>query len=91
MLLLAGAGFTMILNNATLNALLQALVPNRLRGRVMSVYVFMFLGMTPLGSLQAGAVARVLGAPAALLIGAAALLAVLAYIALRVPEVARAR
>jgi MFS family permease len=91
LLLLAGAGYAMILNNATVNALIQSLVPDRLRGRVMSVYVFMFLGMTPLGSLQAGAVARVLGAPAALVLGAAALLLVVAYVAVRVPEVARER
>lgn len=91
LVLLAGVGFTMILNNATVNALLQSVVPNRLRGRVMSVYVFMFLGMTPLGSLQAGALARVFGAPVALAAGAAALLGVVGWIALRVPEVRRAR
>jgi MFS family permease len=89
--LLALTGFTMILNNATLNALLQSLVPDRLRGRVMSVYVFMFIGMAPLGSLQAGALARWLGAPGALRAGAAALVLVLAWIAWRVPELAEAR
>jgi MFS family permease len=76
LLLLAAMGFTMILNNATTNALLQAIVPDHLRGRVMAVYVFMFLGMAPLGSLQAGAIARWLGAPVALSLGAVALLLV---------------
>ena len=90
LVLLAVMGFTMVLNNATINALLQSLVPHRLRGRVMSVYVFMFIGMTPLGSLQAGAVARVLGAPVALAIGSAALLAVLAWIGWNVPALWRA-
>lgn len=84
--LLAAAGFAMILNNATTNALLQSLVPDELRGRVMGVYVFMFLGMTPLGSLQAGALARWLGAPAALALGALALLLVLLVAWWRVPE-----
>lgn len=84
--LLAAAGFAMILNNATTNALLQSLVPDELRGRVMGVYVFMFLGMTPLGSLQAGALARWLGAPAALALGALALLLVLLIAWWRVPE-----
>ncbi|HEU0015366.1 MAG TPA: MFS transporter [Longimicrobium sp.] len=88
--LLAAVGFTMILNNASINALLQARVPNRLRGRVMSVYVFMFIGMAPLGSLQAGALARWFGAPTAVAIGATAMLAVLAYITLRIPELRRA-
>lgn len=86
LVLLAAAGFTMILNNASVNALLQSRVPDRLRGRVMSVYVFMFVGMTPLGSLQAGAVARWLGAPAALAAGAVALLLVIAWIAANIPE-----
>jgi MFS family permease len=86
LVLLAAAGFSMILNNASVNALLQSRVPDRLRGRVMSVYVFMFIGMTPLGALQAGALARWLGAPAALAIGAVALLLVLAWIAANIPE-----
>jgi MFS family permease len=86
LVLLALAGFTMILNNASVNALLQSRVPDRLRGRVMSVYVFMFIGMTPLGALQAGALARWFGAPAALTIGACALLLILAWIVTHVPE-----
>lgn len=87
MVLLALAGFMIILNNATLNGLLQSSVPNRLRGRVMSVYVFMFIGMTPLGSLQAGAVARWLGAPFALAAGCVVLLGVLAWVWVKVPEI----
>lgn len=91
MVLLAAAGFCMILNNASVNALLQSLVPDRLRGRVMSVYVFMFLGMTPVGSLQAGALARWLGAPAALTLGGAVLAATVAAVAWRVPELRELR
>jgi len=91
LVLLGCAGFAMILNNATLNALLQSLVPNRLRGRVMSVYVFMFLGMTPIGALQAGALSRAVGAPAALAAGAAALFLIVMAVTLRVPELRRVR
>ena len=91
LVLLAAAGFTMILNNASVNSLIQAQVPDRLRGRVMSVYVFMFLGMTPLGSLQAGALARALGAPAALALGCAAFLVVVLAVAWRIPELRAAR
>lgn len=91
LVLLAGAGFCMILTNASVNALLQSLVPDRLRGRVMSVYVFMFLGMAPLGSLQAGALARWFGAPAGLAAGAAALALVVAGVAWRVPELRELR
>lgn len=84
--LLAFVGFTMILNNATINSLLQSVTPNELRGRVMSVYVLMFVGTGPIGSLQAGAAARVLGAPVAVAAGAALLIGVIACVAWRVPE-----
>jgi MFS family permease len=89
--LLVVTGFTMILNNATVNGLLQSLVPDRLRGRVMSVYVFMFVGMAPLGALQAGAVSRWLSASACLTIGAVVMIGVLAWIAWRVPELMETR
>jgi MFS family permease len=86
LVLLALAGFCMILNNASVNALLQSRTPDRLRGRVMSVYVFMFVGMTPLGSLQAGALARWIGAPYALACGAGVLLLIIAWVVTHVPE-----
>jgi MFS family permease len=86
LVLLALTGFCMILNNASVNALLQSRVPDRLRGRVMSVYVFMFIGMTPLGALQGGALARWFGAPAALTAGACTLLLILAWIMMNIPE-----
>jgi MFS family permease len=89
--LLAAMGFTMILNNATTNALLQSLVPDALRGRVMSVYVFMFLGMAPLGALQAGTLARWIGSPLALLSGAAILLVLIAIAWLRTPALREIR
>ncbi|HST62454.1 MAG TPA: MFS transporter [Longimicrobium sp.] len=90
LVLLALVGFTMILNNATVNALLQSRVPDHLRGRVMSVYVFMFVGMSPLGSLQAGAMARWFGAPLAVGLGAGGLLLIMAWIVANVPELAAA-
>lgn len=91
LLLLAGAGCTMILTTATVNSLIQHDVPNELRGRVMSVYVFMFLGMGPLGALQAGALANWLGAPTAVAIGAGALLLVVLAVWAGVEELREAR
>ena len=79
-------GFMMILTTATANAIIQSQVPDRLRGRVMAVYVFMFLGMVPLGSLQAGAVASWLGAPTALTIGAGLLLVIWLVLWSRAPN-----
>lgn len=67
---LVGAGWSLITCTATTNTLLQTLVPDALRGRVMSIFTLMFLGMAPLGSLQAGMVATHLGAPIAVGLGA---------------------
>lgn len=83
--LLACAGFCMILCTATANSLLQVLVPNEIRGRVMSVYVVMFLGVTPIGYLQAGALARMMGATTALVGGSAVLLLILVTLLWRIP------
>src|SRR6202140_847437 len=66
---LALAGFTMMMQFTSTNTLIQAMVPDQLRGRVMSLYSMMFLGMSPLGSLLAGAVADRIGAPVTVAIG----------------------
>ena len=69
LLVLAAAGFAMIANGALANTLLQTLAPEQLRGRVVSVYTLVAVGMAPLGALEAGTVAEHFGAPAALLAG----------------------
>ncbi|HYH78175.1 MAG TPA: MFS transporter [Longimicrobium sp.] len=89
--LLAVVGFCVVLNNTSINALLQSTVPDRLRGRVMSVYVLMFIGTAPIGALQAGAVSRWLSAQAALQIGAALLAATVLAVAWKVPELVKSR
>ena len=55
------AGTAMVLNNVLTNTLLQTSAPDHLRGRVMGVYSFLILGLSPFGSLQAGYVAEHLG------------------------------
>jgi MFS family permease len=70
--LLAPVGFAFIVQMASSNTLIQSMVPDRLRGRVMAVYSMMFMGMAPLGSLGAGITASKLGAPAAVGLGGAA-------------------
>jgi MFS family permease len=60
-LLLVVAGTAMVLNNVLTNTLLQTSAPDHLRGRVMGVYSFLILGLSPFGSLQAGFVAEHLG------------------------------
>lgn len=69
LVILALAGFTMVLNNAATNTLLQALVPDALRGRVMSIWALVFVGFAPLGALLLGALAGRIGPSAALALG----------------------
>ena len=57
--LLAGLG--MILQTALSNGILQSVVPDELRGRVMSAYVVVYIGFAPIGSFAGGALARVIG------------------------------
>lgn len=70
LVLLVIAGWGMMTNMSLTNTLIQTSTPDHLRGRVMSLYTLMFLGMAPIGSLQAGSIAQWLGAPWAVRIGA---------------------
>jgi MFS family permease len=62
-MLLVPAGFCVMVQMASANTLIQAMVPDRLRGRTMAVHSMMFIGMAPIGALFAGAVADRIGAP----------------------------
>ncbi|MFZ0964982.1 MAG: MFS transporter [Terriglobia bacterium] len=73
--LLLPAGFCMLIQMASSNTLIQTMVPDALRGRVMSVYSMMFMGMAPFGALSAGALAHRLGAPVTVAIGGAVCIA----------------
>jgi MFS family permease len=55
-------GIAVITNNALINTLLQLRVPNKLRGRVMSIYVMVYIGMNPVGSYIGGWIASYVGA-----------------------------
>jgi len=87
LLFLGLAGFAMILSNAVTNTLLQGLVPDELRGRVMSIWTTVFVGFAPIGALTMGAVAERLGAPAAAALGGALGTLATAWILWRTPEV----
>lgn len=71
------------------NALVQAVVPDEVRGRVMSVYNLAFMGVLPLGSLLVGGLAHTIGEPDAGMICAAVGLVAAAAITLAVPEIRR--
>jgi MFS family permease len=84
------AGITMILNSALSNGILQAIVPDELRGRLMAVYSLVVVGLSQVvGSFVAGAVARAVGVEWAIGGGAVLLLAYATYVFWRYPETRR--
>jgi MFS family permease len=62
------AGFGMIVQIASANTILQSIVEEDKRGRVMSIYTTAIIGMAPIGNLFAGALASWIGAPQALIL-----------------------
>jgi MFS family permease len=68
LLMMLVTGFGMMQGLAASNTVIQTLVPEDKRGRVMSFYTMAFVGMAPFGSLLAGALAHRLGAPHAVMI-----------------------
>lgn len=78
MLFLVGMGA--MLSAASTNTVLQTIVEDRMRARVVSIYMMSFLGVAPLGALLAGLLAERIGPPATLALGGAlALAAAFAY------------
>jgi MFS family permease len=69
-LFLIPVGFSLIVQMGSTNTLIQTVVPDNLRGRVMALHVMMFMGMAPFGSFFAGAIAAKIGAPLAVASGA---------------------
>jgi MFS family permease len=85
--LLVPAGFCMMLQMSSSNTLIQSMVHDHLRGRVMSVYAMSLIGMAPFGALFAGAVADRVGAPVTVIIGAVACLGGAAIFGLHLPKI----
>jgi predicted MFS family arabinose efflux permease len=84
-------GMVMILMTASMNTLVQTAIPDRMRGRIMSLYVMVFLGAMPFGNLVSGRIAEWLGVVGALRIGAVASLAVALVLLMRTREFVRYR
>jgi MFS family permease len=74
LVLLALVGAGMMIAMASVNTILQTIVEQRLRGRVMAFYAVAFLGTAPIGSLLAGVLADHIGAPMTILLGGVACL-----------------
>jgi MFS family permease len=85
--LLLPVGFGMMLQMSSSNTLIQAMVPDHLRGRVMAVYSMMFMGMAPFGAFLGGALADRLGAPLTVAMGAVACIGGAALFGLQLPKI----
>jgi MFS family permease len=86
LVLLVFTGLGMMLQMASSNTMLQTIVDDNMRGRVMSFYTMAFMGTAPFGSLLAGSLASKIGAPNTLLFGGIACVAGAVIFARKLPE-----
>jgi MFS family permease len=84
--LLVCAGFGMMVQMAGSNTILQTIVDDDKRGRVMSLYSMAFTGTAPLGSLLAGTVASQIGTPLTLALGGSLCIVAALAFARRLPR-----
>jgi MFS family permease len=87
LLLLPIVGGGMMVETASTNTILQTIVEERMRGRVMSFYTMAFLGTAPLGSLIAGVAANRIGAPMTIFFGGLACVAAGIWFAVKLPAI----
>jgi MFS family permease len=80
-------GLAMLVNGALANGILQSVVPDDLRGRVMATYVFVYVGFTPIGSFIAGVLARFVGVQWAIFSGGVVMLAYIIWAFWKYPEI----
>jgi MFS family permease len=69
LLFLFGLGFALVISIATTNTLLQKLVTDQMRGRVMSMFLLSFIGTIPIGNIVAGAASSHFGPQGTLAVG----------------------
>jgi len=89
MIMVMIAGMGMMQGMAGSNTVIQTLVPEDKRGRVMSYYTMAFVGMAPFGSLLAGSLANAIGAPWTVIVNGAAVIAGAAWFWTQLPAVRR--
>jgi len=89
LLVMPFVGLGMLVQMASTNTLLQTIVDDDKRGRVMSFYSMAFMGMVPLGSLLAGSLAHVIGAPMTVILGGACCIVGAAVFATKLPTLRR--
>ncbi len=82
-------GFGMMQGLTSSNTIVQTLVEEKMRGRVMSYYTMAFVGMAPFGSLLAGAMANAIGAPHTVIVSGVACFAGAAWFWSQLPAIRR--
>lgn len=82
-------GFSMMQQMAASNTIMQTIVDEDKRGRVMSFYTMAFIGMMPFGSLMAGGLANSIGAPRTVMIGGALCMICAGWFATQLKEIRR--
>ena len=87
MIMMVLTGLGMMLTMASSNTIIQTVVDDSKRGRVMSFYAMAFMGTVPFGSLFAGGMAKVVGAPLTLTIGGAACIVGAVFFARQLPKI----
>jgi MFS family permease len=90
MIMVLVAGMGMMQGTAASNTVIQTIVSEDKRGRVMSYYTMAFMGMAPFGSLLAGTMAHAVGAPWTVIANGSLVLVGAAWFATRLPSVRRA-
>ena len=85
--LLLPVGYFIMLQMASSNTLIQVMVPDELRGRVMALYSMMFMGMAPVGALLGGALSDRLGAPMTVALGGIASVAGAWWFGVQLPKI----
>jgi MFS family permease len=91
MIVLFGVGILFILQNALANTLVQLASPDRLRGRIMSVYALVFQGLQGAGRMQAGLTETLIGGSLSIALGALASLAYGVFVFFKWPQIRRTK
>jgi MFS family permease len=87
LMLMLVCGFGMMQQMAASNTIIQTIVEDNKRGRVMSFYAMAFVGMAPFGSLLAGVLAHAIGAPRTVMLSGACCIAGAAWFAMQLPTI----
>jgi MFS family permease len=83
LIFLFGVGFAIVTSVAVTNTLLQQLVTDEMRGRVMSMFILTFIGTMPLGNLLAGSSSQRFGPRSTLATGGVVILVYVTIVAIR--------